>query len=269
MTETTLLIADNYELLYHDAQVALDILSQRRQSQFLDNLMAKNIDLDLEPGLASALSEPRAILFRQVATPTIEVLLFLECADRIGLKPLIIEFYDDVFVSSYNKYKRGLGKLPIYQLHNSKNEAIIKNGTVLNFNKNTGKKLREVVCNDGTSLVELHHSLFEHVTKLKASEVTYDASLWFKRQGTANDYYKKFMLLFIKHAILFENFVTNSEEAHFAEVTVIPAFKQTLLEFSLPPLIVRHIPRENEHDTYTDYYPKEIEVFLQQRGYSI
>jgi hypothetical protein len=251
-----LLSTGNYELLYHEVSAAVDTLYQRRHSPFLESLLDKHLVMNAE--MRALFKKPRAIMFRQVATPNHELELFFKTAEQLGLDPLILEYHEDIFVSSYNKFKRSLGKMPIFQFTNAQNIDV-----------STGARLKHVKTNSDELLISVHHELLvEQIQRVDKDKHLYDASEWFTSHGSAQNYYVLLMALFIRHGILFENFVTTNDEASFADDVVIPAYKAVLNEFSLAPLIVRLIPRETETSSFTDYYPTNISRLLTDRGYS-
>ncbi len=203
--------------------------------------------------------EPSAILFRQIATPTHEVLRFLEVTERLALRPLILEYTADKFVNSGNSYKKALGKLPIHQSTGSDGRDIVRYMTIFDFNKYAGKRLSDIKSKWGVSLQEFHHEMFKCATGLEPSEICLDATEWFKEEGgSAAKYYDAFMTLFVRDAVLFENFHGTSSERPFVEVVVVPAWKRVQEQFGLSPLIARLIPKHEELRPYWDTYPKTI-----------
>jgi hypothetical protein len=266
-TSKDILSTGNYELLYHEVSAAVDTLYQRRHSAFLESLLDKHLVMNAE--MRALFKKPRAIMFRQVATPNHELELFFKTAEQLGLDPLVLEYHEDIFVSSHNKFKRSLGKMPIFQFTNAQSIDVIQYRTIVDFNISTGSKLKHVKTSSDESLISVHHDLLiEHIQKVDKEKHLYDASEWFNSHGSAKNYYVLLMALFIRHGILFENFVTTHDEASFADDVVIPAFKEVLHEFSLAPLIVRLIPQETETSSFTDYYPTGINRLLTERGYS-
>lgn len=204
-------------------------------------------------------AEPTGILFRQIATPTHEVLRFLDMTERLSLRPIILEYTQDKFVNAGNAYKKALGKLPIYQSRGSDGRDIVRNMTVIDFNASAGKRLADIKVKWGTTLQDFHHEMLKCATGLEPSEVCVDASLWFKKEGSAaNKYYDAFMTLFIRDAVMFENYEPLPHLAGFMRETVIPAFERTTTKFGYRPLIVRVNPKQEELHAFWDTYPKMI-----------
>jgi hypothetical protein len=212
---------------------------------------------------------PHIVMFRQILTPNYETLLFLDIANKYKLRPFIIEYYEDKFVSTGNSYKRGLGKLPIHKLSSSKGEPVIEYGTIVDFNKNVGLELKNVKTVQNESLVELHHDMFEFIVKRTYKDIFFDASNWFKLFNKSQEYYNHFLRLFVRDAILFETFLTDGPEYDLTFNTVVPAFNKCRQELNFKPLIVHATYEDSSDDpAILDYYPKETAEFLTTRGYN-
>lgn len=236
-------------------------------------LLRRQKDADLEKavrsflgnsyGIEKYISAPTSLLFRQVATPTHEMLRFLHMSETHKLKPLVLEYLDDKFVGAGNPYKRALGKLPIFQHTGSDGRDMVKYATVLDFNKFTGKKIREACCISGMTLAEFHHYLLEKITAQPLDTLCWDATPWFESHGhTAANYYEPFMSLLVRDCILFENYEITRHLMPFMHDVVIPAFERVESRFGVRPLIVRLLPKHEEERLYWNSYPKEIEPFL-------
>lgn len=209
--------------------------------------------------LISKFSSPRAVFFRQVATPTHEILRFLRIAKHLKLTPIILEYYGDKFVSAGNPYKRALGKMPIYQHTGIDGRDNVKYHTVVDFNKYTGKPLSAVKCKSGESLIDFHHKLLGKMSRLNIEAHCVDATPWFQALGgMAGKYYEEFLTLFIRDAILFEYFEPTASEQLFIRETMIPAFQNVTAAFGLQPLVFRLVPKNKEGRKFWDAYPKTI-----------
>ncbi len=207
--------------------------------------------------------EPTAILFRQIVTPTHEILRFFEMTKELGLKPLVLEYSGDKFVGAGNPYKRALGKLPVYQHTGSDGRDMVRYQTIIDFNAFTGKPLADVCCISGMTLKEFHHYLFKMITGLNPKEISYDATEWFQTHGgIAAQYYEPFMMLLIRDCILFENFDMSPHEAPLVTGVVIPAFSAVAERYKMKPLITHLVPQEEESRPYWDMYPKGAAEYL-------
>ncbi len=237
-------------------------LIRRRKDQGLK----QRIHEDLRPSAGAVLEKfvtPRAVLFRQIATPTHEVLRFLRIAKHMQLSPLILEYYGDKFVSAGNSYKRSLGKMPIYQHTGIDGRDIVRHRTVIDFNAYTGKPLSTVRCNTGESLIDFHHGLITKLTRFNTDTQCVDATSWFQGVGGhAKNYYEQFLMLFLRDGILFENFMPNEAEQKFTHEVMIPASQNVTIRYGLRPLVVRLVPKNKEGRKFWDSYPKKIERHL-------
>lgn len=82
---------------------------------------------------------PRAILSRDVMSPTKEFCYFLELAQQINLEPAFVEYLDGKFVAkNCNKYY--LGKMCFHDGMGKNGGDKIDNIKVINFNDQEGKK---------------------------------------------------------------------------------------------------------------------------------
>lgn len=95
----------------------------------------------------------------------------------------------------------------------------------------------------------------------------FDASSWFRSQGTtASEYYLAFLLLFVRHGILFENFLLDRRELSFTENVVLPTLAAIRNELGLKPLIVALEPTEVEEDRYWKCYPNELRTYVEEKA---
>ncbi len=186
--------------------------------------------------------EPRLVLFRQVATPNIEVSRFLIIADGVEMKPLFLEYYEDKFTSN-NAWKLYLGKLAFYEGVGKKGGAKINYETIIDFNKYNGKKISEVETLWGERLTDFHRNLFAHNYLHLDDDIFLDGSEWFRScGGNAVKYYEIFLALMISNGILLENFMLNKDEFMFTKDIFLPAFKFVSDYFGIKPIIVALSP---------------------------
>lgn len=261
-TLTGVIRFDAFDHLYTELRVALQELKKRRRIPALKKVTREELG-PAAKDLLKEFSEPRAIFFRQVATPTHETLHFLQAAKKMNLRPLILEYHDDKFVSAENRTKRLLGKMPLYQYKGSDGRHMVKYETVCDFNTVIGKKFREVQCLNGEKLIPFHHRLFKKITGRNPAAYSIDASEWFKSNGgVAHDYYEKILTLLIRDGILFENFMPFRSETVFTKNIVSPAFEKLGNAYGVKPLIVRLLPEDEELRLYWDSYPREIAKHL-------
>lgn len=194
--------------------------------------------------------EPRLVLFRQVATPNIEVSRFLIIADGVNMKPLFLEYFDDKFTSN-NEWKLYLGKLAFYEGVGKKGGAKINYKTIIDFNTYNGKKISEVKTLWGDRLTDFHRSLFDVNYSHIDDKVFFDASYWFYGVGSgAGDYYHKLLALFISNGILLENFMLNAAEMEFTKNIFLSSFINVYKLFGIKPIIVALEPTKMESEEF-------------------
>ncbi len=251
---------------YTPLEVAVEELHRRRKSPGLQEKVRSEVRLPTE--LEVLFERPHLVMFRQVLTPLTETLLFFELAKKYDLTPFVIEYYDDKFVSSGNQFKRGLGKLPIYQFTSPGGRDVFEYKTIVDFNQHVGHPIKTVLTVHGESLVALHHQLFFAAADIKPVVISRDGSHWFKQFESSKEYYQHFLKLFIRDNILFETFISNDSEAEFADTVVLPALKRIQEEYQITPLIAEIIVDHQHQDVYWDCYPKQVADILKEKGYS-
>lgn len=253
---------DAFDYMYTEPRLALWELQQRREDAILKGLTRQNLGGVAEE-LLKKFRQPRAIFFRQIATPTHETLRFLRMAKQMKLKPLILEYYDDKFVSAENRSKRLLGKMPIYKYTGSDGRDMVEYETVCDFNAVIGKKFKEVICLNGEKLISFHHHLFRAISKVNPKTCTFDASAWFNSAGgNAGNYYEQILTILIRDGILFENFMPFRSEHAFTKIIVEPAFEKCRNAYGVNPLIVRLMPEHEEMRLFWDSYPSKTKNYI-------
>lgn len=199
--------------------------------------------------------EPRAVLFRNIASPDIEFHHFVEQAEQIALKPVGLEYLHDRFCTR-NADKICLAKLAIFNGRNKHGAAMVSYKKVIDLKAADNKSFGEIDTLWGQNLVEFHHGLLRQ--RLPGMEIC-DVSEWPNFKGcSAADYYRYFLAFFVCHGVLFENFVTNEEEAGFSHAVVLPAMAEVLERFGMNPLIVPALSTEKLADKYWWCYPESV-----------
>lgn len=203
------------------------------------------------------LAEPRAVVFRQVATPNFEFHRFSEVAQESALKALCLEYKLDKFCTR-NPDKVLLGKM-FFHNGSGKNigEKVIRE-KVIDFATDNMKTFKEMKTIWEEGFISFHHRIMprslQHVEQC-------DNTSWFRKMGPKpSDYYHRFLAFFISHGILFENFLYEGDEGKFTREIVWPAIQKVTDYFGLKPLIVRLRPEESEADPYWCWYPGHLEA---------
>ena len=209
----------------------------------VDDYLNGNLPWPLEAGF-------KAVLFRQIFTPNFEFRHFLETINRTTVEPVFWEYYDDKFTSN-NPIKHALGKMR-FQSEMNKQTNLCKK--IIDFNQCDGKKIKNVKTTWNESLIDFHHALIE--SEFHNSRFFFDASDWFHHTGeSAKGYYSKYLYLFLRNGILFENFILDGRELGFVKEVFLPAFVQVWKRSGSKPLIVELLPFESQNNDYWLSYP--------------
>lgn len=240
---------------YLSSKDALAILWQRRQNSTLIRQVENFVNMP-----SCLLEQPMAVLARAIATPNFECLNFFK-QNLNGLSSILLEFTADKFLA-VNKSKVALGKMGVYCSRGRDGSLQIKYHRLVDLKENNGKPLGKVKTIYGSSLLSLHHYLFE---KLLPQAENLDMSDWLQQQGgRAEQYYTKFLSLFICHGILFEFFDTKGEEKYFTTSVVEPAVGYVKSIFQHQPLVVRLKVPDGFPDYYGNLYPTDVESLIQE-----
>ncbi len=246
--------------MYKDIYVSLDYareeLKRRRNDENLKQMIEKELGGNF---MENFKDKPRAVLFRQLCTAENASELYYYRAKYLGAEPLVLEYFDDIFVH-FNECKKALGRLRVELADGS--PAMLD---IMDFHKNEKCKIGEIKTKNGEGLVEFHHNLLD---MLGHDFELLDNSKWFHNIGAAREYYYYLMLHFVAHGVLFERFILDPEEdegeSQFASQVVLPAIERIEEKFGLSPLILRLSPEKQsgEEDFFWYSYPPIINDFL-------
>jgi len=248
------------ETVYTPLSEAINILEERQK----DPELIKKIEKLLNNNIPEPLKKigKNSVQFRQIATPNYDTHWFLELSRDNKLKPVFFEYHEDKFTSN-NDFKHSLGQLRVHDHMNKKGDNIEEKITVVDFNKYNGKKFSEVMTLWSEPLTDFHNRLFTVCDLSKDGLCFFEASKWFKENGDkAINYYVNFMLLFICHSVLFENFLLSGSEGDFTKTIFLPALEQVSKLTGLKPLIIPIPPMDNELDTHWVSYSTKIKPFI-------
>lgn len=230
-----------------------------------DKDLRKKVEKFLEKDVPEVFKgEPKAVLFRYIATPDFEHTRAKQVAEKLGMDLIYLEFVRDKFCT-INPDKRGLGRLNFFHGRNINGECMITKKNIFDLAKNDGKPFNEIKTFWDEPLVDFHHRLFEPY--FKKTEV-YDVSQFAKRHGSkAINTYPYFLALFVCFGVLVETLSINysKDEEEFARKIVIPALNKIRDEFGVKPLIVRHLngtDDELEKDDLWVCYPEFIKTYI-------
>lgn len=253
-------------------QIRKELYFSENMSDVLEELKRRQADRNLEQKLKEVWDShqipfadflnngPYAVLSRSVATPNLEQLHFLETAGHHGLKPVILE-YDGKFVTK-NLEKFCLCKMNF--INNNQDLKSNKNITVTDINKYQGKHMGEIKTFSNQSLIDFHHNLFWRYANTKSCQL-YNFTEWFNETRTMGpDYYFFFLLIFIKNAILFDNYVLSDKfENEFIEKKIIPSIKDIVQVLGIKPLIFPLVETEDEANIKWLSYNEDVEVIVE------
>lgn len=243
------------EFVYTPLDQALLELEKRSKDVVLENTVQEILPAGLPEPLKTGHG---AIIFRQLATPNYEIKRFINIIDVIsGIHPIIWEYHSDKFTSN-NECKHALGKMHFYGGKGKLGGAKIETLNIIDFNTYNGKKINEVKTLWGQSLVDHHHELLdlEYVNHEIKPYHLFDSSDWFSKSGgSAKEYYKNFLTLFVQNGILFENFMLDQKEMAFTRDVFLPAFIEVIRQTGHKPLIVALEPTDIEGDKFWLCYP--------------
>lgn len=203
------------------------------------------------------IKEPKAIIFRQLATPNFELLRFSELAQELALIPLCLEYKSDKFCTR-NLDKVLLGKMVFHNGTGKNGGNKTVSTKVINFGDNDMKCFKEIKTLWDEEFIAFHHRIiFQSLDHIQCK----DNTDWFKKMGPKpSTYYHYFLSFFICHGILFENFLLEGDEGKFTREIAWPAIRKVTDHFGLKPLIVRLRPEESEADPYWCWYPGHLEA---------
>jgi hypothetical protein len=245
------------EVVYTPLSQAIKILEERQKDKELIKKIEKLLNGDIPEPLKKI--DKYGISTKQVATPNHDTLWFLRLNKEFGLIPVFSEFLEDKFVS-INPFKRSLGVL---EIGDSVNKKKLKEISIVDFHKYEGKSIRDVLTLWGDSLVFFHKKLFEVYNFSNDDFIFHDDSDWLKRNGgSAEKYYKKEILLYICHGILFENFLLKGNEEAFTKNIFLPALEQAISLTEMKPLIVPINLIDFEEDPCCYFYDIKINGYI-------
>lgn len=242
--------------VYTPFSEALTELWKRREDSQLNDCIMKLLNNDVpEPFL----NKVRMVLLRYLITPNYEILRFLHIATETeNFEPLLCEFPRDKFVPS-NASKRFLGKLTFFMGWDHFGKLQAERFEIIDFESANNKSITDIKTLWGQTLQDFHHEFFTKIYPNLKSENTYDISTWYAGHGPqAKKFYLPLLLLFVRHAVLLENFVLqDKQESPFIKDIFLPAFIEVYKLTGHKPLVVAFEPTDIEGDKYWLCYPPE------------
>ena len=242
--------------IYYSLDEAREEIKKRWKDEDLKKKVGDYLANNFLPGLSA--DEPRAVLVRSIMSPDNGYDFFYLSARYLGLRPLLSEYTDDLFIGLSEE------KLGLSRIHLLWSDGTKKLTNIVNFKEYHGKQLPEVRVFSGESLIDFHHNLF-NLSQHPIEKIT-EVGSYFKAYGKPKDYYPFYLANFICHGILFENFETNptAHEYRFTKEVALPVIDFLKKKFGLSPIIVRLYPDNQnvDEDFFWWCYNKNINNFL-------
>ena len=220
------------EIPYTPVEHALELLRERRK----DRALMARIEAELGGDIPPYLHEHECfVLPRHIATPNNEALYVLKQAERYGVMAIFSQDLNDKF-TSVNNLKRRLARPEVCIQQNG--GLAYRKINLVDVPKAEGLPLREVRTLHGALLADVHNRLFDAVES-GAFRVVNDSG-WIDRNGRGDlaRHYTRYLLLFIAHGILFEDFESIADEKLRNRVAV-PCFIDSWTRFGATPILVR------------------------------
>ena len=187
--------------------------------------------------LGPADARPRAILFRQIATPNYELRQFLRLCRRRGFAPIILSYHRDR-MSCQNPSKRALVAPMFINSVNRHGQPVFRRERLINVE--TVEKLRLSEIRIGNHDLPAFHAALMRLAIPAEPFTLVEASSWLGSypQG-AKDYYVELFLGLTDGVMLLEDFITDPKEADFFDRIVKPAFDLACRQLGKRPAIAR------------------------------
>jgi hypothetical protein len=238
-------------MLYTPIQEAKKEIIRRAQDESLKQKVVDYLGGDLPPVFQQ---EPRAVTTIHIGSPHLAFSHFMEGSRQLGLKPLVFEYRDDLFLTT-NFDKASLAKMTFHGGRDQQGNIKKSSKQIINLDgQNEKKPFKDLTTLWGESFVNFHHRL---LAQQFPQVETYDGSEWYHKKGPdPKKYYRYAMALYICHGVLFENFLLDRNEIEFTNDIIIPAFQEVRDYFELEPIIVPIAPLDVQEDRSWWYYPE-------------
>ena len=177
------------------------------------------------------------MLSRHIATPNNEALYVLTSAERAAATAVFSQDSGDKF-NSVNNLKRRLARPELHRSRDTATGGAFRRVDLVDVAAAENSPLEDVVTRDGRPLVDLHNALFARLEGRQFRVV--DDRAWIDRNGRGHmqELYARYLLFFIAHGVLFEEFETPSDQ-HFKTDLILPLVATCKARFGVKPIIVR------------------------------
>lgn len=254
MEEETGKLEKEIDKMYTSLSVAKDEIRRRWKDQDLqkkvENFLGENV-----PEIFR--DQPKAIIFRNIATPNLELKVAREYAQMMGLELVVIEYTADRFCTR-NRDKLHLGKMVFVDVKNKLKPSTKKN--IIAIKEDDNMRLNEIQTLWGENLVAFHHRIFQE--NGFEDVATFDASIYKQAGLSPHEIYLKILSFCSRSAVLLENFLvkTDKGERKFTEQVIFPAFEEIEKKIGMKPMIVSLSGTDEDEDVCWQYYPEEVRL---------
>ncbi|MCX6753315.1 MAG: hypothetical protein NTW62_03175 [Candidatus Nomurabacteria bacterium] len=250
------------QIVYTPLSEALRLLEERQK----DPVLIARIEELLNGDIPEVLKNKKCGVFaRQVATPNVDTQHFIKITKENNLETILFEYPDDKFTSK-NNFKHSLCQIRVHNGINKNGNDLFEKINIIDLVKYDGKKIRDIVTLWEEPLIDFHRKLFKHY-ELPEDLIFHDISGWYDRNGNdASHYYTNFLLLFVCHGILFENFLTSKDsEGDFTKNIVLPSINEIENLTGVKPLIVPISLLDIENEEYWISHPSHIKKLIPKK----
>nr|HRZ30544.1 hypothetical protein [Candidatus Paceibacterota bacterium] len=247
-----------------DLYTPLEEAREEIKRRWADKDLEKKVTEFLKGKIPEAfLSEPRAVSTTHVATPNWALLEFRNRAQELGLKPLVFEYLEDIFITT-NFDKASLARMVFYHGRDDHGDMMTTSRQAIDLTgKEEKKKLKEIKTLWGEDFVGFHHKIFD--SYCLGVEIADGSSFYHEMGQYSKKYYPYILALYIRNGVLFENYIANKHEQKFLDEVLFPAFELVQKEFGLKPLIVTIAPQNEADNKYWWCYPEFIKNLIPKK----
>ncbi|MCX6761296.1 MAG: hypothetical protein NTY33_00405 [Candidatus Moranbacteria bacterium] len=254
MEEEASKLENEIEGMYTSLSVAKDEIQKRWGDEDLKKKVGDFLGGDM-PKIFS--DRPKAIIFRNIATPNLELRVAREYAQMMGLELVVVEYTADRFCTR-NRDKLHLGKMVFIDTKNKLKPSTKKN--IIAIKEDDNMCLNKIQTLWGENLVAFHHRIFQE--NGFGDVATFDASVYKLAGLSPYEIYLKILSFCSRSTVLLENFLikTDKGERKFTEQVIFPAFAEIEKKFGFRPMIVPLLSTDEDEDILWQYYPEEVKL---------
>jgi hypothetical protein len=235
----------------HDHSAILNALDERRGGKILNPFHLHEPAEVKHPFENIDVNKPLGVLSRSIASPNYEQLHFLHICRKYNLQPVILE-YNGKFVT-FNKEKFYSARMHFSE---TPTDPTTHKQDLIYINENQGKNMHDISTKWGEKLIDFHHSLFKQIDNVD-TPIIINFTDWFNSvRYLDKKYYFYFLSLFLKNAVLFDNYdLGDKREFDFTVEKIIPSLNEVVDQFQCKPLIFPLVPFEQEENYAWLGYP--------------